>query len=261
MTWLYTVLFFGFGSILGSFYNVVIWRLPNAKVLTGRSYCPSCDHVLGFLDLVPIFSFIFLRGKCRFCKNPISYRYVLIELITGMLFALGYWLFAVWGVLDTFGLVWYLVVVSVALVTFVIDLEHFLILDKVTFFGLGILVLLSAYFVFFAHDFTQLYSSLLGALLGMLPFALIWFFSKGKWMGLGDVKFMLFMGYALGYPVVFVGILLAFWLGALVALPLLILGKKEWSSKLPLGTFLSISLVASFVYGEQILGWYLNLLR
>jgi leader peptidase (prepilin peptidase)/N-methyltransferase len=184
-------LVFIFGLLIGSFLNVVILRLPIAKTLAGRSVCPKCKHQLQARDLIPLFSFLFLRGKCRHCFTPIHYRYPLIEAVTGVLFLLSYLhlSYSTSG-LNVLNLILYFVVCSVALVTFVIDLEHYLILDKITFTGLGLVVLVVFIQAFLDRDFGVLLGHLMGMLLGPLPFFLLWWLSKGKWMGFGDVKFI-----------------------------------------------------------------------
>lgn len=243
-------LVFIFGLLIGSFLNVVILRLPSSKTLAGRSVCPKCKHQLQARDLVPLFSFVFLRGRCRHCFVPIHYRYPLIEAVTGILFLLSYLhLSYSTGGLNVLDLILYFVVCSVALVTFVIDLEHYLILDKITFTGLGLVVLVVFIQAFIGKDFSMLLGRLVGMLLGTLPLFLIWWLSRGKWMGFGDVKFMLFIGWVVGWPLVIFAFVLTFWLGTLIALPLLLAGKKQLSGKMPLGTFMALSLLLVIFFG------------
>ncbi len=157
------------------------------------------------------------------------------------------------------------VVVAVCVVTFVIDLEHYLILDSVTLTGISLVfcikvvqTILDHQAVWSTHSF--IFSGFLGLLAGFVPFLLLWFFSRGKYMGFGDVKFMLFAGLVLGWPVIVVALLVAFWLGALVAVPLLLMGKKKFQSKLPFGTFLAIAVVIALLYGNVLWSWYISLL-
>lgn len=254
------------GLLIGSFLNVVILRLPHGETLGGRSACPRCRYQLRPVDLVPVLSYVYLRGKCRRCAQPISSRYPVIELLVAGLFVL-YYLHSVPS--DTIGYVLLLqgwLVLAVCVVTFAVDLEHYLILDQVTFGGLLGLIGLKVVQSFVSHGVTWfssglLFNSFVGVLVGFVPFFLLWFFSRGKLMGLGDVKFMIFAGFALGWPNILVALLLAFWLGALVALPLLVLGKKSFGSRLPFGTFLAVAVVIALSYGDSLWRWYISLIH
>jgi leader peptidase (prepilin peptidase)/N-methyltransferase len=218
----YFILFltFYFGCIIGSFLNVVILRLPKNLSLNGRSYCFFCKHELEPEDLVPLFSFLALFGKCRYCKKQISKRYFFIETLTGILFAFAYWFLKpmdVWGFV-TLGT--YFAAISAFICVFVIDFEHFLILDTVLLFGsvLFLIFLLLGYALapqaLFWHKL--IFENILGLLFVPLPFFIIWFYSKGEWMGFGDVKFCLFLGLVLGLKIAFLSLFLAFILGGYI---------------------------------------------
>lgn len=259
------ILLFLFGLIIGSFLNVVILRLPIEKHLQGRSECPQCHRQLSAGDLIPVLSFVFLKGRCRGCHKPISIRYPALELVVGLLFALGAVLFPPISLAAVLHLVLFLLVVSIGLVTFVIDYEHYLILDAVTGFGVVAVIVLqlsldiATKHTLFANG-SNLRSALLGAVCGVGPFLLLWLVSRGKWLGFGDVKYMVFMGATLGATVVWVGMLLSFWIGALVSVPLLLLGRKKMKSMLPFGTFLVVGQVIAFLYGHELITWYWRLL-
>ncbi len=258
------ILFFAFGLIIGSFLNVVMLRLPVGKKLGGRSGCPRCGLQLSARDLVPVLSFVFLKGKCRGCRAPISPRYPILELVTALGFAGGALLYPPVSVLAALQLALFLFVFCIGLVTFVIDLEHYLILDVVTGFGAVGVVLLQVSLDLAAHNSlwggsSATRSALLGAVLGALPFLLLWLVSRGKWLGFGDVKYMVFMGASLGISMVWVGMLLSFWIGAALSLPLLVMGKKKMQSRLPFGTFLVIGQLVTLVWGQQLLTWYWHL--
>jgi len=256
---------FIFGSLIGSFLNVVILRLPKGEKLTGRSHCPNCGHELSPLELLPIFSFLFLKGKCSSCSVKISWRYFIIEVITGLLFALSWWLLKPETGLEFVILFRNLFVISALIVVFVVDLEHYLILDSVTFFSLAVVVLLNI--VIDLTSNTKLLSlhghllgGIIGAILAALPFYLLWFVSKGRWMGFGDVKLALLLGAIFGSPVVFVNLILAVFLGTLASVFLLALKSKTLKSQIPFGTFLSLAAVVTLYWGERLLRWYLSLL-
>ncbi len=262
------IVIFVFGCFIGSFLNVLIWRLPQDLKPTGRSFCPHCKHQLNSLDLVPVLSFVVFGGKCRYCKQNISWRYPAIEVATGSLFLLTFLLllypvtttdttFVITATQLAFAL-------AVIVVVFVIDLEHYLILNKVVL-PATVVVLLFSLGLDIAHGSllqrnSYLLQSVLGAVVGFLPFYLLWKISKGKWIGLGDAKYGLFLGALFGFPLVLLNYMLACFLGTLFAIPLLATGRKHLSSKLPLGTFLSVAAILVLWFGIDILNWYLSLI-
>jgi leader peptidase (prepilin peptidase) / N-methyltransferase len=260
----YFFIFF-LGAIIGSFLNVVILRLPKEETLKGRSHCVSCKRELSAFEMVPFFSFLFLGAKCSKCGKKISWRYFIIEAITGILFlcafifsqqtasAAGYIL-----------LLRNLIIISVLICVFVIDLENFLILDSITYTGLGMVLLLTFLanlaYLNFSQSLGLAAKSLAVGILTALPFYALWFFSKGKWIGFGDVKLALFLAVIFGWPLEIVGFLLAFLIGGVVSCFLLVLSKKTLKSAIPLGTFLSFGAVITLFFGQKILFWYLSLM-
>lgn len=259
-----TAILFAFGLLVGSFVNVLILRLPESKSLGGRSHCPHCRHILSSRDLIPVLSFVLLRGKCRYCKARISKRYPTTELVTALMFAFAgtvvnqnerTWLLS---------LIFILLTIIFLIVVFVVDFEHYVILDVVVFPAAAVFLLLRLLEDFiiptvFFRD-SSLVSGLLAALAGFIFFGAIWLFSRGRWMGLGDVKFMIPFGLILGFPLVFVGIMSSFIIGSLVSIPLLISGSKQLKSRVPFGTFLAAALVFAMFWGEPVLNWYLALI-
>ncbi len=264
MEQLFLFLSFVFGTIIGSFLNVVILRLPQEESLLGRSHCTHCGHELGPLDLVPVLSFVLLGGRCRYCKKKFSARYALIEIITGLAFLAVTAVLMPQSALGWLELVRALFFVGLLIVVFAIDFEHFLILDTVVVPGLVLLLAINAVLDIGLHQFLSLHgyviSGLLGAVAGSLPFYALWLISKGKWMGFGDVKYMLLLGVALGLKMVGVALLVAFFLGALVSIFLLAVKKKHMSSQVPFGTFLSTGAFITLLWGPSLLAWYLSLL-
>jgi leader peptidase (prepilin peptidase) / N-methyltransferase len=258
------LLVFAFGASIGSFLNVVIWRLPrDEQISQGRSHCPNCHAQLKSQDLIPIISFLWRRGRCAYCRKKISLRYPIIELVVGALYAAAFYFFSPTDPISWFILVQTFFVIAVLVVVFVIDLEHYLILDKVIWPAtLAILLSTLAIDIWLGNGiyFSQTLQSLLGAIAGFLPFYLLWKISSGRWIGLGDAKFGLFLGAVFGLPLIFVNFFLAFFLGTIVAIPLLILGKKQLGSKLPLGTFLAVAALITLFYGQQMWDWYMGLI-
>ena len=252
------IIIFIFGLIVGSFLNAVIWRLHTGEsFINGRSYCPECKHVLGFWDLVPVFSFVFLGGKCRYCHKKISWQYPLVELITGILFALVYFNLYLTVQATSYELlvtlIAYLFFASILIIIFVYDLKYYLILDVVTIPAIVVAFLVNLYL---GLGFVNL---LLGALIAGGFFWLQFVLSKGKWIGGGDIRLGVLMGLILGWKLVLVALFLAYIIGAVVGVGLLAYKKKEWGSQVPFGTFLSLATVIALLWGEIILNWYWGL--
>ena len=239
MTLFYQVYAFAFGALIGSFLNVVIYRLPLKKdMVKARSACPKCNAQLKWYHNIPILSFLFLRGKCGFCKTPISYRYPLIELMTG-LFAL--WLFPYElspESLMHFSL--FFAIGCVFICHFFIDLDHHLLLDSL---NLYLLVLFLCYSVLTFH--WQYYVT--GALIGFLgPLLVTWLFYKIRGqigLGGGDIKLFGILGLYLGPIGVVYNIFFSCMIGALCGIILILTNKMDRSKPMPFGPF--IILIAS----------------
>jgi leader peptidase (prepilin peptidase)/N-methyltransferase len=246
------IIFFSFilGLVVGSFLNALIFRLRSGEsILLGRSHCVHCKHELGAKDLIPLFSFIFLQGKCRYCGKEISWQYPLVELITGIVFVL--FTFNIHNV--TFNLIFNLIFACFLIVIAVFDFKHYLILDKVL---LPVLVLVIIRNIFF-KDFL---SGLEGMLIVAGFFYLQYFFSKGRWIGFGDVKFGLFLGNLFGLKLSLFFLFLSYILGGIAGIILLASKKKKLSSKLPFGVFLSISAIIMMLIGDKLADWYLRII-
>ena len=271
------ILFFIFGAIIGSFLNVLIFRLPQEESIDGRSHCRSCNHKLDIGDLVPVFSFLLLNGRCRYCQERVSWQYVTVEVITGLLFSAAYLMvfegfvnlpFALGGLagigwLTSLVFLRIIFIISVLVVVFTIDLKHFLILDKVVYPATVVLFLINVVVDLLAKTSLLSSTAVLGLLSGLgvfLFFGSIYYFSRGRWLGFGDVKFAWFIGLAVPFPLIFVNVFLAFMIGAVVGTFLLIMKARKLSSKIAFGTFLSISCAVTIFFGEQILNWYLHLI-
>ena len=262
-----------FGLIVGSFLNMVIYRLHSGgSMIFARSKCPHCKTELAALDLVPVFSFIFLRGKCAHCAKKISWQYPIVEIITGMTFVLLFLNFSAGGgslpagQAGAFGgQYWFeLFLASVFIVVAGFDLKHYLILDKVIFPVLGIVLIRN-----FLSDLSTgiwsigngyFLSGIIGAGIIAGFFFLQYIFSKGRWIGFGDVKYGLLLGAFAGFELSLVLLMVAYILGAFVGLGLIAINKKQLSSKLPFGTFLSASAIIVMLAGDKILNWYLKLI-
>ncbi|MFA7315643.1 MAG: prepilin peptidase [Candidatus Paceibacterota bacterium] len=243
------------GTLIGSFLNVVIYRFNSGKsIAKGRSICMSCNHTLRFYELVPIFSYLIQAGKCRRCSSRISHQYPIVEAFTGLVFA---------GVVFHFlpllslSLISYVVLVSVFFVLFslliviaVYDMRHKIIPDTLSYAYAGItLASLFINYSFIGSVFVipPLALLLAGPLLAS-PFALIWLISRGRWMGLGDAKLMIGIGWMLGLSQGIAALILAFWSGAIVSLIMMALHRRKITAKteIPFAPFLILGVLIVF---------------
>lgn len=230
--WAQLLCLFCFGIIIGSFLNVVLYRLHTGKSLSGHSHCLSCGRRLTALELIPLLSYLGLRGRCVACQSYIPIRYFLVELLTGLLF-MGLVLVSESWVEVLFGAV----VVSLLVVTAVYDLRHFIIPDELVFCLTVVAMLMSGYELYFSREPLTFALDLMVAFLGTLFFYGLWQISKGTWIGFGDVKLTLPLGLMVGASSVFSMIVLAFWVGAVVGVALLLLQRLQKRGKLPLRFF------------------------
>ena len=264
------------GLLIGSFLNVVALRFNTGKGLGGRSECFSCGHVLSWKDLFPLFSFIFQKGRCRYCSSSISLDNIYAEFITAISFGLiaGRGLFTEIDFLTTHYLLstlFLFVVFSILIVIFLYDIRHKIIPDSLSF-TFGILTFVGMFFfsmesgVFMYMGFhIPIIIDILAGILIPLPFVLLWIISKGTWIGLGDPKLMVGMGFLFGIMQGISSIFLSFWIGALFALGLVITnkvlkktllrsGKKSiMKTELPFAPFLIIATLITLVFNFSII--------
>ena len=253
------IITFIFGLIVGSFLNCVTYRLEKGKsFLKGRSFCPKCKHKLSLLDLIPLVSFLFLGGKCRYCHKKISWQYPLVELGTGIVFVLIANL--VWPIMTIASIITSLFLIAIScflIIIFVYDFKYLLILDKVIYPLIVIILLYQTYNHFILGE-KILIQAILSGVIASLAFFLVVFFTKGKGMGLGDVKFAIAMGLFLGFPNILVGLFFAFTIGAIIGVGLILARKKGLKSEVPFGPFLVVGTFIGLFWGEAIVHYYLN---
>ncbi|MDD3190418.1 MAG: prepilin peptidase [Candidatus Pacebacteria bacterium] len=261
----YLALFFIFilGSVVGSFLNVVIFRLgTDDKIVNSRSKCLACSHQLAWYDLFPVFSFLSLGGKCRYCKAKISWQYPLVEIATGILFAtLFFQIFQNYDfIFSNFISYFFLIFIfSALIVIFVFDLRHYIIPDEVIYPAIIIsflLVLLKSFLAGGTFNYLFFMNFLASAFLAGGFFMFLVIITKGKGMGGGDIKLGFLMGLVLGLPNILLALFLAFISGALVGVFLIALGRKKMKSMLPFGPFLIFGFSVSYFWGSKIIGWY-----
>ena len=235
-TTLFYIFVFIFGTIVGSFLNVLVLRYnTGVSAMRGRSFCFSCGKKLGPLELVPVFSFLFQKGKCTGCESKISWQYPVVEALTGLLFVGVFMKYsgAIGLLYDTWYIALSLIVMAVLVSITVYDFKHKIIPDglTVTFGILALLKILADYFLMTnpageikLHIITFL---LAGPILA-LPLFFIWLISHGRWMGLGDPKLVLCIGWFLGPVYGLSAVILSFWSGAIYGLILMGLSKWRW---------------------------------
>lgn len=263
------------GLCFGSFVNALVWRLyqqdlPKKKraasdvelsISKGRSMCPHCKHTLAAADLLPLFSWLFLRGKCRYCHKPISWQYPLVELLTAVLFVMSY---AFWpstlnsqpSTLVPFA-IWLVALVGLMALT-VYDLRWMLLPNRIVY----PLIVLAAFKVLAVSIFFDggLRAFIDGALALAIAGGIFWVLfqlSDGKWIGGGDVKLGFALGLLLGSPALaFLMLFVASLLGTLMALPGLVTKRLDRTSKLPFGPFLIVATIIVQLFGRAVLDWY-----
>ncbi|MBL8160029.1 prepilin peptidase [Candidatus Saccharibacteria bacterium] len=297
---LFTVMLAVVGVAFGSFVNALVWRLRKQQereeatalekgsevvkqvarrvkhavtgtqdegddysISRGRSMCPNCHHQLAARDLVPIFSWLWLRGKCRYCKKPISVQYPLVEIAVGTLFVISYlcWPDKLTYWYDWMDLAFWLAYVVLLAALFIYDLRWYILPDKLVWTLVGLALLQLAIHVIFAFDNTQRFDILQMAVYGLLPISglywVIYMFSRGRMVGFGDVKLGIFMGLVLGWQKALMALLFANLIGGIIVFPLLLLGKLKRDSRVPFGPMLIAAFFIAGLWGDQLILWYL----
>ena len=253
------VLIFIIGLVIGSFLNVCILRIPeNKTIVSFPSSCPECGTRLKPADLVPVFSYAFLRGKCRYCKGRISAIYPSIELLTAVLFLLLYIKFSL-----SADLLVYAALVSLLIVISMIDLKYLMIPNGLIIAGLvvGAVKLILA---IFTPLFGYWLDYVIGFFAGGLPLLLIAMFCmyilKKEAVGGGDVKLMAFAGLVIGWKLTIAAYIIGIFLGAVIGIVLMAGKRKSRKDEIPFGPFLSAGIIISIFFGNNMINWYLGLL-
>lgn len=242
------IFIFIFGIVIGSFLNVCILRIPKHEtIVTERSHCMSCGYQLSWYDMVPVFSWLFLGGKCRKCKAPISPQYPIVEAINGVLYVLIF-------LVEDFSLeaVLYCLLASALLVLSVIDWRTYEIPVGINIFILilGILRVIT--------DYRNWWNYLIGFLCVSIFLYLLFLISKGRAIGGGDIKLMAAAGLLLGWKLIILAFLLGCILGAIIHLIRMRVSKAD--HVLAMGPYLSLGIFIAALWGNQWIGWYLSLL-
>lgn len=234
------------GLCLGSFLSVVIIRLSRQEkgIVSGRSRCPNCHHQLFWYDLIPLLSYLLVRGFCRYCHKKISIVYPLLELSTAV--ALVFYFYRLNFTFDFSTILQSVFILAFISIIFS-DFLYFIIPDKIIIPAIALTVLYQLLF----HKGEILGLLITGLVLGGI-FAIIFIVSHGKWVGFGDVKLLIFIGLLFGYPLGFLVVLISIWLGALWGIGLMVLKRATMKTALPFGIFLSIISIIFIIFYNEI---------
>ena len=245
---------FIFGLCIGSFLNVCIYRVPISKsIVYPPSSCPGCGYSIRFYDNIPILSYLWLRGKCRQCRTPISLRYPIVELMSGLFAVCAFLKFGFTGE----ALVYYVFIITLVVITY-IDLDHQIIPDVISIPGIPVFFLAA-----FAIPGMTWKDSLLGLLAGGGSLYLIavtyQFVSKKEGMGGGDIKLLAMIGVLIGWKGVLFTIFVASAVGTLIGIIIMVHSRKDMKLAVPFGPFLSIGAMTYIFFGDIIILWYFGM--
>lgn len=247
----YALFIFIFGLAIGSFLNVLIDRLPQGRSIMGRSHCEFCHTNIVWYDLIPVFSYIFLGGKCRKCKEKFGIFYPSVEFLTGSVFAM------IFLSADPSFVAIYLLMASSLIVIFFADLKYQIIPDSMqVLFFLSVVALKFISPQTVAEIPKQIQNNLIAGILVALPILLLFLLTKGKGMGFGDVKYTFTVGFLLGIKGGLIAIYIAFILGAVVGIFLLATKRKKLRSKIAFGPFLVLGTVSVLIWGTLFFDWF-----
>lgn len=247
---MYTIFAGIFGLVFGSFYNVVGLRVPKKEsIVTPPSHCVNCNRRLHALELIPVFSYLFLRGKCRTCGVKVSPIYAFTELVTGLLFA-----FATWQLGITWELAVALLFISLLVIINVSDIAYMLIPDKILLFFLPLLIVGRI-----LSPLEPWWDSIVGAVLGFSLLLLIAIISKGG-MGGGDIKLFLLIGLVLGTFNTLLTLFLSSVIGMFIGVIVLQIRRQGRKTPVPFGPSIAIAAIIVYFYGDQLIDLYINLI-
>ena len=246
-TILYALVFI-YGIIVGSFLNVCIYRIPlKESVVTTRSHCMRCGYKLKWYDLVPVFSYVFLRGRCRKCGDRISPQYPIIELLNGILWVLTF----IYTGINITSLI-YSVVISALIVLSVIDFRTFEIPVSINVY-IGIMALVNI-----ATDYEHILTYIIGMIIVSGVLYLMYFLSNGRAIGGGDVKLMAACGLLLGWKLIIVAFIFGCLYASVIHILRMVISKKD--HMLAMGPYLSAGVITAMWFGSHIVNWYVTCL-
>ncbi len=242
------------GALIGSFLNVVALRYNTGMTLRGRSKCFSCGKNLEWHELVPIFSFLFQKGKCKKCKSKISWQYPVVEILAGFIFLMIFYIFPPISIESAFETLFYILITCLLLVISIYDIRHKIIPDGLSYF----FSFLALSHIFISPSLSFVVPNWLDILSGpilAMPFALLWLMSRGTWMGFGDAKLALGIGWLLGVNDGISAIILAFWIGAVLSLIWIyvVFRKMKLRYEIPFGPYLILGMYIVLLFGIKVI--------
>jgi leader peptidase (prepilin peptidase)/N-methyltransferase len=263
------------GLALGSFVNALVWRVrmqdkgglkkkkspKDLSVLHGRSMCVHCKHVLGWLDLVPVLSWVLLKGRCRYCKKSISWQYPVIECVLAIL-AVGsylFWPYELNGWVSWLVLITWIISLVPLLALVIYDIKWMEMPTRIIYALNSIAVIFIGLMAYDMKSWGIVISSIVGSILLGGLFWMIYQISAGRWIGGGDVRFGFAMGVLLGWQGGLLGLALASYLGTALIIVLLAIGKYHKKMRIPFGPFLISATYVSVLFGQQVIDWYKSL--
>ena len=264
------LIFLVLGLLIGSFLNVLVYRLRTAEELFwDRSKCPHCQQLIRWYDNIPVVSFILLHFQCRNCRKKISWQYPLVEILTGIIFALiGYKFFDLANSSTWVMTVYYLFAASSLIAISVYDWLYLEIPGEVLWFSVAVAVAFGLYADWSVWFNSQLqstiwnsfiYSGVLAAFSAFLFFFFLSAISHEKWMGMGDAYLAILLGFFVGWPQILLALFLAFFMGAVWGLVLVTIGKKKMKSRLPFAPFMVLGTFITLFFYAPITNWYFSL--
>ena len=253
--WIFYVFFSILGLVIGSFLNVIIYRLPNKTFFSNkRSYCPKCNNVLKWYDLIPVVSYIILLGKCRNCRDKISIRYPIVEIINALCYALIFYAYGITALS-----VIYMIMSSTLIVMSFIDIDTMEIPNGLILFLiiLGVISLINT--IFFNAPFIW-WEHLIGAVSVSGFLYLVFLLTRGG-IGGGDIKLMFAVGLIIGYKLIILSAFIGIIIGGILGIAALAINKNiNRKSQLPLGPSLAMGIFITLFIGDRLINWYLGLL-
>lgn len=268
MVWpfvLISAILFLVGAALGSFLNVVIYRtVRDESWVYGRSHCEHCMKQIHWYDNIPVVSFLILRARCRHCREPLSFSHPVVETLTGIMLVWWYWAGSFFFQLtqrpfQTLQPLFWLFVGLLLVAIFFADLLYYLIPDLLVGLLLGLTILYRVVLVSFGiMQVGDLVLAVVGLVLSVAFFGALWLFTRGKGMGLGDVKLVAPLALLVGWPMIGVMLVVAFTSGAVVGLVMLALKRKKLGQVIPFGPFLVGATLVTLIMGDYLLQWYLS---
>ena len=248
------------GLVIGSAINAIVWRIYVGRSwVKGRSMCPNCKHELAAKDLVPVFSWLWLRGKCRYCRIAIHWQYPVVEALTAFLFGLSAYVLAPATTLGYINLAFWLGLLALMIIMAIYDLRWMILPDKVVYPGIYLALTFVVFEALTTHSWMAFRGPFGAALLVTGLFYGIAALSRGNAMGGGDIKLVFMMGLILGLKGTALAMLIGFNSAAIVCIGLILAHKRRRRDLIPFGPFLAAGTIIAFLYGQPIVNWYLNI--